>query len=544
MTDMNGAQLLEMAELAGVCVRPVIRKRIDLDTGEEHYVPIPCGSTRANVCGPCAEKARQLRITQCREGWHRDVEPDGFDVEPGPDPEQDGDQADKPEEVEEASARRRRSTRRRDDAGDLPKSPTADTTLGRTFTSPDGKSYRPSMFLTFTLPSYGPVHTASRRGGRVVRCRCGGRHSESEGIAGTPIDPKYGYDYRKAALDALHFPKLVDRLFQNLRRAADYKVQYFATVEPQHRLALHLHAAVRGTIPRKTVRQVVDGTYHQVWWPQHTEPVYTGGRLPVWDDYQGGYVDPDSRVLLPSWDQAIDAIDPENDEPAYVIRAGKQFDYQGLIATNEREVANSVRYLTKYLTKSIAETYDPDTLSKPQREHRDRLHREVRWLPCSPKCANWLRFGVQPKDAAEGMRPGECGKKAHELNNLGHGGRRVLVSRQWSGKRLDEHKADRAAVVREVLDEAGIEMPDTDRYAADAVNDDGDPRYRWESLNLDLADGDADNVPIFRELVRQAITERNRWRTQYERAREVIASRDRPPENCSATQSTAVSDAA
>ena len=125
MTDMNGTQLLEMAELAGVCVRPVIRKRIDLDTGEEHYVPIPCGSTRANVCGPCAEKARQLRITQCREGWHRDVEPDGFgDAPDESEPEQDGDQGDKPEEVEEASARRRRSTRRRDDVGDLPKSPT------------------------------------------------------------------------------------------------------------------------------------------------------------------------------------------------------------------------------------------------------------------------------------------------------------------------------------------------------------------------------------------------------------------------------------
>ena len=29
--------------------------------------------------------------------------------------------------------------------------------------------------------------------------------------------------------------------------------------------------------------------------------------------------------------------------------------------------------------------------------HIDRLHDEVRWLPCSPACANWLRYGVQPK---------------------------------------------------------------------------------------------------------------------------------------------------
>jgi hypothetical protein len=32
------------------------------------------------------------------------------------------------------------------------------------------------------------------------------------------------------------------------------------------------------------------------------------------------------------------------------------------------------------------------------------------------------------------MRPGWCRSKAHDRENLGLGGRRVLVSRQWSGK--------------------------------------------------------------------------------------------------------------
>ena len=58
------------------------------------------------------------------------------------------------------------------------------------------------------------------------------------------------YDYRAAALDAMHFPKLVDRLWQNLRRATGFRVQYFAAVEAQRRLAPHLHAAIRGAIPR------------------------------------------------------------------------------------------------------------------------------------------------------------------------------------------------------------------------------------------------------------------------------------------------------
>ena len=78
---------------------------------------------------------------------------------------------------------------------------------------------------------------------------------------GVPVDPA-SYDYRRAALDALHFPKLIDRFWQNLRRATGYKVQYFAVVEPQRRLAPHLHAAVRGAIPREVIRQVVAATYH------------------------------------------------------------------------------------------------------------------------------------------------------------------------------------------------------------------------------------------------------------------------------------------
>jgi hypothetical protein len=111
------------------------------------------------------------------------------------------------------------------------------------------KSYRPSMFLTVTLPFYGPVTRT-----------------------GTPADP-VTYDYRRAALDGLHFPKLVDRLWQNVRRCAGYKVQYFAAVEPQRRLAPHLHAAIGGAIPRQLLRQVVAASYAQVWWPAFDRPV-------------------------------------------------------------------------------------------------------------------------------------------------------------------------------------------------------------------------------------------------------------------------------
>jgi len=78
-------------------------------------------------------------------------------------------------------------------------------------------------------------------------------------------------------LDALHFPKLVDRFWQN-RRSAGYRVQYFAAVEPQKRLAPHIHAAILGAIPRATLRQVIKATYAQVGWPAHDRPVYTTPR--------------------------------------------------------------------------------------------------------------------------------------------------------------------------------------------------------------------------------------------------------------------------
>ncbi|WP_394346868.1 replication initiator [Thermobifida fusca] len=43
------------------------------------------------------------------------------------------------------------------------------------------------------------------------------------------------------------------------------------------------------------------------------------------------------------------------------------------------------------------------------------------------------------------MRPGFCTSKAHRREHLGYAGRRVLVSRKWSGKTLANHKADRLA---------------------------------------------------------------------------------------------------
>src|SRR5690242_823705 len=59
----------------GVCIRPIAVRRIDLTTGQTEVVDVPCGATLAGKCPSCAERARRLRVAQCREGWHLDAEP-------------------------------------------------------------------------------------------------------------------------------------------------------------------------------------------------------------------------------------------------------------------------------------------------------------------------------------------------------------------------------------------------------------------------------------------------------------------------------------
>jgi len=482
----------ELAEAHGVCVRPVVHEVTDTVTGRTKMVCTPCGATLASKCPPCAQKSRILRMQQCREGWHLDDEP--------PDDDEHADPDSNSEDEGPKAARRVRSTRRRQDVPDLPRLPVDKRTVGSAFTSPAGKTYRPSMFVTLTLPSYGPVQPD-----------------------GTPLHPAT-YDYRRAALDALHFPKAIDRVWQNLRRAAGYQVQYFASVEAQKRLAPHLHAAIRGAIPREVLRAVARATYHQVWWPAHVTPVYTGANTPAWED-ESGYADPGTGQPLPTWDQALDALDDDLEAtPAHTVRLGKQLDIQGIIAT-EDDADRRVAYLTKYLAKSFGQVLgESDDLTRRQKAHLDRLHLEVRYLPCSPRCWNWLRFGIQPDGAKPGMVPGSCPAKAHDREHLGCGGRRVLVSRKWTGKTLTDHRADRAEVVRQTLLAAGVEVPDFQRMSAHVTRDDGRPRFEWKIWNALEAP-----TPIYRQVMTRTIAEKLRWKADYEAAKARASPANAPP---------------
>jgi replication initiator protein RepSA len=348
-----------LAEQHGVCIRPLAMRRIDTTTGRIDIVPVPCGSTRADHCPSCADKARRLRMAQCREGWHLDTEPVTNRVTPSEEQKElmatradllavyteckaIGDEVtceqiaesitELDTELRAAGVRGRltpldsppkpvkRSTGRRQDAPDLPRRTVGKRTVGRVFAG----RYRPSTFLTLTLDSYGRV--------------------DAEGAA---VDPER-YDYRRAARDAVHFPALVDRFWQNTRRCVGWDVQYFGTVEPQKRGAPHFHAAIRGAVPRAELRAITAATYHQVWWPAHDRVIYTTGRLPVWDIRTKGFTDPDTGQPLPTWEQACEELT----EPAHVVRFGPQVHVKGILGGTD-EAGRHVGYLTKYLVKSI-----------------------------------------------------------------------------------------------------------------------------------------------------------------------------------------------
>ncbi len=89
-----------------------------------------------------------------------------------------------------------------------------------------------------------------------------------------------------------------------------------------------------------------------------------------------------------------------------------------------------------------------------------------------------------------GLVPGRCKGKAHDADHLGYAGRRVLVSRKWSGKTLADHRADR----KEWL------TADPRCFGTDPA------RYTWEPVSP----SDPDHMDHARRLL-HVVADRARW---------------------------------
>ena len=178
-----------------------------------------------------------------------------------------------------------------------------------------------------------------------------------------------------------------------------------------------------------------------------------------------------------------------------MARFGDRFDAQGVLS-GSKDAHRCIGYLTKYLTKQVADCHQAQT--DAQRVHAARLAEALRYQPCSPRCANWLRYGIQPQNARPGLVPGRCKGKAHDADHLGYAGRRVLVSRKWSGKTLADHRADRKDWLLSTL---GVSATDPARYA-------------WEPV----APTDPDHMEHTRRLL-HAVADRARWQAALAEAR-------------------------
>jgi hypothetical protein len=137
---------------------------------------------------------------------------------------------------------------------------------------PETVATHPRLFVTFTAPSFGPVHSSRVRRGRVQRChptrpdarcphgrprRCAARHLPGDPALGMPICGDC-YDYQRAVVWNALAPELWKRTTIYLRRAiarlaglsaaeAGRRVHpaYVKVAEYQARGAIHLHAVIR-----------------------------------------------------------------------------------------------------------------------------------------------------------------------------------------------------------------------------------------------------------------------------------------------------------
>jgi hypothetical protein len=103
----------------------------------------------------------------------------------------------------------------------------------------------------------------------------------------------------------------------------------------------------------------------------------------------------------------------------------------------------------------------------------------------------------------------------HQRATLGIGGRRILISRDWSGKTLADHKHDARAWVRALLG-ATTDLDHAGDGQADEVEQRKASRHAWELARPN----DPDVTPLAHRLLR-SISERAQWRA------ELLAAKDR-----------------
>lgn len=123
---------------------------------------------------------------------------------------------------------------------------------------PEDVADKPRLFVTFTAPSFGPVHSRrTTRTGRRIPCSCGEYHHDADTRVGTALNPQT-YDYNGAVLWQGHAGDLWHAFTVRLRREiaaaaglprqglpALARLSYAKVGEYQRRGLIHFHAVIR-----------------------------------------------------------------------------------------------------------------------------------------------------------------------------------------------------------------------------------------------------------------------------------------------------------
>jgi hypothetical protein len=272
---------------------------------------------------------------------------------------------------------------------------------------PETVAGHPGLFVTFTAPSFGPVHSSRVRRGRVQVCRpartdarcrhgrprrCPVRHLAGDPTLGTPMCWEC-YDYQRAVVWNALAPQLWKRttiyLRRNLARQAgliaveagrQVHLAYAKVAEYQQRGTIHLHVIIR-----------LDGP------DPHTPP-------PAWAT---------TTLLAAALQQTAAQVALPSPLGGPAIGWGDQLDLRPVHdGRGERSAGQVAGYLAKYATKAtegLGAALDQPITSAAQ------LHR----LPLPEHVARLVRacwlLGRQPATAALGLR-----RWAHMLGYGGH----------------------------------------------------------------------------------------------------------------------------
>jgi hypothetical protein len=323
---------------------------------------------------------------------------------------------------------------------------------------PDTVATHPVVFVTFTAPSFGAVHTRTvdPTTGKVKSCRmrrgiercphgramaCPQRHSENAACLGQPLCPRC-YDYAHHVVWNAWAPELwrrtriaADRQLRSLERVHGIKLRlsYAKVAEYQTRGLIHFHALIR--------LDAVDPTNSELVLAPPTG--ITPGDL-------------DRIITMAAASTRFTTPPHPNNLHGWSITWGTQLDIRPVNFTGELTDIAAAGYLAKYATKSTETT---GHLSARITAESIASYRTLATHTARLVVTCW-NLGHRPDDEHPSQWKTTYGRLRHWAHMLGYGGHFASKSRRYSttlgairGERRAYRQRQAAQQTRELADD-------------------------------------------------------------------------------------------